>query len=364
MKHFNIYASKDGVTKIEIFGQIGDLFFEEGNTLESVRADVGERSEDELEVDIASLGGNAFEGLAIHDLFAVHKQKVTMNMVGATASAGMVIAESADEVNISENTLALIHNSHGIAFGTAEEMEKTVSDLKAVDARMLSIFSKKAAKAGKSEEEVKTLMAEDKFIDAEEAIEFGLADNKIEASKIAASIDMDKVMASDKLSAIQKTQLQAKFNSKPMAAPKENTLIAEIKAEMTKLKDSILALGKKEPGSTDSKDIKILDNAEVQAQLTTLTNTLNVLAEANVTLETDALKSKTDMETTNTEKSALQIEKETADAKVTQLTAANELLSASKTDVPTGEDADPEDKESPVGAWGRMVLQSAIRNAK
>ena len=40
MKHFNIHASKDGKTEIDIFGQIGDSFFEEGNTLENIKAQI------------------------------------------------------------------------------------------------------------------------------------------------------------------------------------------------------------------------------------------------------------------------------------------------------------------------------------
>lgn len=367
MSHFNIHASTDGVTKIEIFGQIGDSFFEEGNTLESVRAELDGVENDKLEVDIASLGGDAFEGLAIHDLFAAHKGEVTINMVGATASAGAVIAESGDKINISENTLFLIHNSHGIAIGTAEEIKKTVDAMEKIDTRMTSIFTGRAESKGKSEADIKSLMKEDKFIDADEAIEFGFADKKIETSKIAASIDIDKVMASDKLSDAQKVQIKATIKTKKMDTPKENKVLAEMKTAMTDLKTFISSLGKVDPKTdpkTDPVTEPTLDNAELQAKLTSFGNTLNILAEANVQLEADALKAKTDMDTITTEKTSMETEKAVSTAKEVALMAEVELLKASKTNVPASEDKDPEDKESLEGSWGRMVLAIALKNAR
>lgn len=360
MRHFKIHASKDNTTKIEIFGQIGDSFFEDGNTLETVRKEIESR-EDALEVDIASLGGSAFEGLAIHDLFAAHKGKVTMNIVGATASAGMVIAESADEINISENSLTLIHNSHGIAIGTAKDLKKTVDDMEKIDARMVSIFTKRAESKGRTEDDIKTLMEEDKFIDAKTAIEFGFADNEIETSKIAASIDMTRVMASKELSAKQKIQIKDQIKTFKMETPtkeetpevKENTIISELKAGMETLKASILALGKDKEG----KEVKILDNPEVQAELIKMNKTLNTLAEANTALEATAVEAKTSIDAVKAEKETLITEK--VEWGVQKEIMQDKINTASGTQVKgaDGEDNEPEeDKTSDVGAFGRDYL--------
>ena len=128
MRHFNIKTSAE-LTEIDIFGQIGDSFFEEGNTLDSVKAEL-ENIKTDLSINVASLGGSAFEGLAIHDLIASHPYNTTVNVVGATASAGAVISVAADKVNISENSLFLVHNSHGMAQGNAEDLEAAAKDMR------------------------------------------------------------------------------------------------------------------------------------------------------------------------------------------------------------------------------------------
>ena len=122
-------------------------------------------------VNIASLGGIAFEGLAIHDLIASHPFNTTVNIIGATASAGAVISVAGDTVNISENSLFLVHNSHGMAMGNADDLENSARDMRKIDDRMVSIFTKRT---GKSEETIRDLMAEDKFLDSDESKELGL----------------------------------------------------------------------------------------------------------------------------------------------------------------------------------------------
>jgi len=363
MRHFNIHASKDNVTKIEIFGQIGDSFWEEGTTLESVRKEIESR-EDDLEVDIASLGGSAFEGLAIHDLFAMHKGKVIMNIVGATASAGAVIAESADEINISENSLFLIHNSHGIAIGNADDLESVADDMKKIDARMLSIFTKRAGDK-KTEAEIKTLMDEDKFINAETAIEFGFVDKQIPVSKIAASVDMDKVMASKELTDIQKEQIKETLKSNNMATPevKESTILTELKSGFDALKASIKAM--KTPSEPEATEVKILDNAEVQAQITKMNDTLSTLADANETLEGEAVTAKEALGALTTEKEALDAEKlawvEEKEAMQTELNT----LKGVKVEAKEGDDVNPdtEDDNDEEGGFGNF-LKAKIKARK
>ncbi len=251
MKHLNIRAEKG---EIDIFGQIGDSFFEEGNTLDSVKAEISGINSD-LTINIASLGGDAFEGLAIHDMIAAHPHNTTMNIVGATASAGAVISQAADEVNISENSLFLVHNSHGLAFGGAEDMESMANDLKQIDARMTSVFAKST---GKEEKEVRALMDEDKFIDAEEAIEFGFAANKIKPQKIAAKVDMNKVMAS-KLSDDQKEQLKNLNTMK-----EDSKIITTLKAGIAEIK-ALFPKKEEVPETTPEPETPSVDEAKIQA---------------------------------------------------------------------------------------------------
>lgn len=203
MRHINIRAAKDS-TEVDIFGQIGESFFEDGNTLESVRSEISGINTP-ITFNVASLGGDAFEGLAIHDLIKAHKHPTTVNIVGATASAGTIIASGGDTVNISENSLFLIHNSHGMAYGNADDVQKHVDAMRMIDTQMTSIY---VNRTGMDEADVKALMAEDRFMNANEAKEKGFVDAITKPMKIAASVDMKRVEASKELTDTQKEQLK------------------------------------------------------------------------------------------------------------------------------------------------------------
>lgn len=203
MRHFNIRASHD-LTEVDIFGQIGESFFEDGNTLDSVRAEIT-GMDTPITFNVASLGGDAFEGLAIHDLIKAHKHPTTVNVVGATASAGAVIAAAGDTVNISENSLFLVHKARTVAAGTAKDLQDTIDMMNQVDNRMKSVFT---ARTGMDAEALDVLLDEDRFMDAEEALSLGFVDAISKPVKVAASVDINKVMASSYLTDEQKELLK------------------------------------------------------------------------------------------------------------------------------------------------------------
>lgn len=215
IKYISIKAQKEGdkkVAVIDIFGVIGEGFFTEGNTMKTVKADLKNINPDKIKVNIASMGGDVFEGLAIHDLIKSQKVETEVNVVGLTASSAAVIAQAADEgkLNISENSMFLIHKSHSGVLGGADDHEKVAKELRIVDGIMATIFTERS---GSKHEEIVELMEEDRLIDAKEAKEFGLIDNIVDASDIAASkIDWDAITKSD-LSDENKQALIDKFKA-------------------------------------------------------------------------------------------------------------------------------------------------------
>ena len=317
MKAIRVHASKHRKQEIDIFGAIGDSFFEEGNTLESVRAEIEPTSE--LIINIASLGGDAFEGLAIHDLIASHKAPTTVNIIGATASAGAVISQAGDTVNISENALFLIHNSRGLATGTAIEVREQADLMDKVDERMLNIFVKST---GGEEKEIKALLIEDKFIDAEEAKERGFVQEITEASRIAASFDYKTIAASKAMENLSKEQIKLITNNNQMDFKEEFTKkLDAFKEEVSELK---AALAEKFKGA---KEIKILDEGDLGEKLEALEASIN-----GKVSEFDA-KSKELTEKTT--------EVETLTTKVTELEA--DLAKANGTQTTVEPTADPTD---------------------
>lgn len=167
-------------TEIDIIGSIGEGWFDEGVTLETVRNQV-QGITNNITINVASLGGDLMEALAIHDMFKVHPYKVTTNIIGATASAGTIIALGADEVCITENSMFLGHKASMVAAGNSDDLRAAADDLDKYDSRIIGIYQKKT---GKTRNEIEDWLKEDKWITPEEALAFGLVNKIYKSSKV------------------------------------------------------------------------------------------------------------------------------------------------------------------------------------
>jgi ATP-dependent protease ClpP protease subunit len=66
-------------------------------------------------VNLFSYGGDAGEGLAIHDLLARYSGKKTIVIDGVAASAGSMVAMAGDRVVMPDNALLMIHDCWSMA---------------------------------------------------------------------------------------------------------------------------------------------------------------------------------------------------------------------------------------------------------
>lgn len=137
----------------------------------------------EVNVRVCSLGGSAIAGLNIATRFKEHGN-VTVHLMGMNASAATILAMGARKVCMDSNGGMLIHkcmlwmeqwgnmNADELR-KTIDEMAKTAEQADAIDAIMLQWYMNRCKKPA---EDVLELMQKDKFITAEEALEFGLVD--------------------------------------------------------------------------------------------------------------------------------------------------------------------------------------------
>lgn len=183
-----IIRNSANVSEIDIIGSIGeDWWTGEGITLESVRDEIGQIKGD-IVLNIASLGGSLIDALAIHDMLKTHQGQVVSNIIGATASAGTIIAMAGDHVKISENSLFLSHKASSGVWGNADDMRKAADDLEKFDSRIIAIYKKKTKK---KDEDIVNLMKEDKWITADEALSFGFVDEIYKPEKVLNKADID-----------------------------------------------------------------------------------------------------------------------------------------------------------------------------
>ena len=192
MKSWFKMSAKGGVGEIMIYDMIGrDWWTGEGVTAKDFDRELkalGDVSEISLRVN--SPGGDVFDGVAIFNAIKSHPAKVTAYVDGIAASAASFIVMAADEIVMPENSFMLIHEPRTVAWGVAADFIAAAADLE----RMNMTFSNTyATRSGTDVEAVRAIMAEDRLMDATEALSLGFADRTSEPVKMAASYDLGKL---------------------------------------------------------------------------------------------------------------------------------------------------------------------------
>lgn len=170
-------AKKEGRTAVlEVYDDIGPswLGFIDVKSVAAGLKQVGEY--DAIEVRINSVGGSAFEGIAIHNLLKQDKAEVTVRVDGVALSAASIIAMAGDRIVMPESALMMIHEPATIAWGDEGDLLKAAEMLEKVKQSAVSIYG---GRAGKDEKAVRDWMAEETWFTGKEAVAAGLADKTV-----------------------------------------------------------------------------------------------------------------------------------------------------------------------------------------
>jgi len=178
-------------TKAEIilYAGIGQDFWGDGSMISAKQfsdelKNLGENVS-EIDLRINSPGGDVFDGVAIYNRLKQHKAKINVYVDGLAASIASIIALAGDEIHIGEGALMMIHLPWTMAIGNRMELDNTVNRLLTVEEQMVSIYQKKT---GLNRAEIKAYLEKETWMNADEAIDLGFADEKFEnATPIAAS---------------------------------------------------------------------------------------------------------------------------------------------------------------------------------
>jgi len=131
-------------------------------------------------VRINSVGGNLSDGIAIVNAVK-DSGAITVNE-GIAYSMGAIILLAGKEVHAQENSLMMLHNVSGFAFGHSQQLSTTASDLKKHDIALAKTIAQKTGLENKTVFE-QFLNYKDNFFNADEAKELGLVDKVIESEK-------------------------------------------------------------------------------------------------------------------------------------------------------------------------------------
>ena len=124
---------------------------------------------------INSPGGVVTSGLAIHDTMQYIRPKIGTVCIGQAASMGsFLLAAGEPGMRVAlTNSRIMIHQPSGGAQGMASDIEIQAREILRMRTRLNALYSKYS---GQPIEEVEKAMDRDKFLEADEAKEWGLID--------------------------------------------------------------------------------------------------------------------------------------------------------------------------------------------
>lgn len=140
-----------------------------------------ENPDKDISLFINSPGGVVTAGMSIYDVMQFIKCDVATYVMGQACSMGSLLATSgaAGKRFMLPNARHMIHQPSGGARGQATDMAIQVEEILKMKKSLTEIYVKHNSK-GKSYEQFAADMERDKFMSAEEALDYGLIDKIIE----------------------------------------------------------------------------------------------------------------------------------------------------------------------------------------
>ena len=129
---------------------------------------------------INSPGGAVTSGLAIYDTMQFIKSPVSTIVIGQACSMGSFLAMAGEPGKrfILPNARTMIHQPSGGAGGQATDMEIQVKEIIKIKENLTKLYEKHNT-ANKSYDELAKAMERDNYLNADEAVAFGLADKVV-----------------------------------------------------------------------------------------------------------------------------------------------------------------------------------------
>lgn len=140
-----------------------------------------ENPDKDISLFINSPGGVVTAGMSIYDTMQFIKSDIKTYVMGQACSMGSLLAQAGAPGKrfMLPNARHMIHQPSGGAGGQATDMEIQVTEILKMKKNLTNIYVKHNSK-GKTYDQLAADMERDKFMSAEEALEYGLIDKIIE----------------------------------------------------------------------------------------------------------------------------------------------------------------------------------------
>jgi ATP-dependent protease ClpP protease subunit len=205
-----------------------------------VREQLPENGTEPIAVKIHSEGGSVFEGFAIHDAFAAYQGPKSLSIESSAFSIASFIACAFDDVEISSNGYMMLHNPYAQVEGDDEDFARQSEMLGKLKTSMVSAY---AQRSGKSEDEIKAILKNETYLNAQQAVEMGLAKRISGQPVIGRAFAKVKTMPHGVVAALFGAGSDGENREterKPMSTAPVAATIQEIKAAYPKAKSDFI----------------------------------------------------------------------------------------------------------------------------
>jgi len=265
--------------KINISGEIGWDF-----TASMIAEQMKEAKGEDIDIDIASPGGDVFDGIQIYNAIRDYKRDnpksqimITLKGMGASMASYIMMAP-ADMVLAEDNAVFMIHNPWSFAMGDYRAMAEQSEFLSGLASLMADAYVKKT---GKTKAEITALMDNETWLFGDEIKAAGFVDDMMPSGECGTGDKDDK-----KKKALSGARLS--FNSMKETAQKRADAEANSKKAAALMKSIIPA-----PSGNENIQPEGKGENEVMNEIKTLedlkTNASAVYSEAVSAISADAV---------------------------------------------------------------------------
>lgn len=184
--YMEIKNSSDTIAELTIFGDISaEKWWGDEVTPTEVKELLDSAEGRDLKIYINSPGGDAFAGVAIHNMLSRYSGKKEVFIEGLAASAASIIAMAGDIINIPKNAFLMIHRAATITYGNINDIKETLNRLEKIDNTIAETYTLHSAN-DTTKEKFLELMDAETWLNGTEAKEYFNV-NVTESIKMVAS---------------------------------------------------------------------------------------------------------------------------------------------------------------------------------
>lgn len=190
-KSFQIRNKSATSAEIIVYGAIGESYWDDAVSAKEFSNELAKlpKTVNQIDVRVNSPGGDVFDGVTIYNRLKQHSANVTVYIDGLAASIASIIALAGDEIVMGEGALYMVHLPWTFSMGDRNDLENTINRLMDVEEQLLSIY---ARKTGLDRLELKAMLEAETWLDADQALEMGFIDKKVEESEPIAASALEK----------------------------------------------------------------------------------------------------------------------------------------------------------------------------